>query len=174
MFWSRARTEAPMLRIGSRIGSHGLQIGLNDFPDSTVCRVAGDFGRRRLAPPQRLAETFQRQIETGTLLVTPARALAVAKEIDDGFRWVIDAHADAFDEMFLHTRPKHLVSEAHELKRRMIRAWPPVLWTNRHPHARGHGIRQFMKRQRRHQADNPLRHELGCFRERMVYVERCT
>src|SRR6266852_5598216 len=121
-----------MLRMGLRIGGHGVQIGLYHLPDAAFRRVARDFGWCRLAQPQRFSQAFERQIEAGARLIALARALAVAKEVDDGFRRIVDAHAHASDEMLLHTRPMHLVSEAHELKRRMTGARPPVLWPNRH------------------------------------------
>src|SRR5213595_1883155 len=119
MFRRRDRTEALISRIDLGIRCYGLQIGLNDFPDTGLICVAGNFGWRCLALTQRLSQAFKREVETGALLITLARALAVAKQIDDRFCGTVDAHPNALDQIFLDTRGQHLLTEANELEWRL-------------------------------------------------------
>jgi hypothetical protein len=94
----------------------GLQIGLNDLPSTRFVCAASNLGRGCLALAQRFSQTFKREIEPRTFLIALVSAATVAKQINHCFGGIIDAHAYAFDRVFLYARAQHLRAETYELK----------------------------------------------------------
>jgi hypothetical protein len=84
--------------MGSRIGGHHIQIGLNGLPDAAFRRVARDVRGRRFALPQCFSEAFERQIEAEAFLMARAGALPVAKQIDDRLGRIEDGYRHTLDE----------------------------------------------------------------------------
>ena len=72
--------------------------------------------------------------------------------------------------MRLNARTQHLFIEAHTFKRGIGHAGLSVARANRHPNARRHGVGQLVKCERRHKADNALRHNLARLGQNMICV----
>jgi len=129
-----ALTDAPMFLIGSLdIGGHGLQKRLHDLPNSSIGRIARDLGRRGFALPQRFSQAFNREIQPEALLVAPASALAVAKQVHNGFCGIVVTHRHTLNYVHLDALIKHLRTKADELNSGTGYDRPPILLTNGNP-----------------------------------------
>jgi hypothetical protein len=168
---SRSKTEAAMLAFGLFIRNHGIEIRLDDLPDA---RLVGKFcnrGRSHLAAPESVPKSLDSQIETRALAVACAGGMPVAEQVDDRLGWIVDANGHTLDFMGLNAGVGHLGSEAHDLNKRIARAWAPIFGPDRQPDARGDCVRQFVKGKRRGQAYDRFGNELRRFGQGVVRVK---
>ncbi len=126
--------------------------------------VAGDFGRGRLALPERLSQPFEGD--------GSADRSAVAETVRDRLRHAEDARRDALDALGDDSVREERLGEPDDTHRRRARPGRPILRADRHPHRARQLVGEAMEGKRRDEADHLFRLALGRLRKAVIGADR--
>ena len=137
-----------------------LQIGTHDVRHSADFGGLPEFVESRFALLQAITQCFDRDIDTDFV--------AILEAVGHGLGGRVDAKGDPFDNVLLNPGLEGDPGKADDPQGREVGSWQARLLVDRHPNFERSLCRQFVKLERREQANDPARDATAGFDQRAL------